>query len=456
MAKVTRESLAREYVENRDTYCPWVFAQTHSGGRWKPYRHLVYVLKVIRKAILEGNGRVIVSMPPRYGKTLSVCNWLPAWYLNNWPNKHIMMVSYADTFAQKASRRVRGIIGNLPNANATISQERAAVSEWELTQGGGFVAVGLGGAATGQPADLLLMDDLVKSRREAESPTYRQHVIDEFDATFYTRLEPGATAVIVMTRWHERDICGYLEHEHADDWNVVRLSAIAEEEDQLGRQPGEPLCPDRYTLEQVLKRKLGTSPATWAGLYQQRPAPPEGRIVNPAWLKFYDDMPSEFERVWQSWDLTFEGDEDGSHVVGQTWGRVGGNFFLLDQYRDQVEFPDQLEAIRAARQQWSQATEIRIEKKANGAAAIAMLRDSIPGITPVSPMGSKVIRFEAVSPYFKSGNVYLPSRRRYSWVGDYVHEITTFPGSKSDDQVDATSQALTSYDGEVDLVFGIA
>jgi hypothetical protein len=181
-----------------------------------------------------------------------------------------------------------------------------------------------------------LLDDPHKDWEEALSPAYRRRFWDWFNATFYTRLEPGGSMIIIQTRWHEHDGTGKILAEHTDDWELIRIPAIAEDKDDiLGREEGEALCPDRYDAEALTKIKEAISTYKFAGLYQQRPAPLEGGAIKREWFGRYKDLPEAFDETLQSWDLTFKG-TGSSYVVGQVWGRKGADFYLADQVRERL------------------------------------------------------------------------------------------------------------------------
>lgn len=425
---------------------PHGFAKVHSGGLWNDWNYLQLVSREIAKAVAKGGGRIIVNMPPQHGKSLFISKWVPLWYLSNWPNKRIILATYEASFAASWGRAVRDEAEETPEIGIKVRRDVKASNFWQTEHGGAMMTAGVGGPVTGKSGDLLIIDDPVKNWDEAKSPVYQQRNVDWFNSTFYTRKQPGTTIIVLMTRWHENDLAGYLLDDHSDNWKHIRLPAIAEgTEDLLGRCEGEALCPDRFDADDLEATQRAVGGQVWAGLYQQRPTALEGGIIKREWLKFYDKPPESYQEMIQSWDLSFKETKGGSFVVGQVWGRQSGEFYLVDQIRGRLDFPETKEAIRALSRKYPEARRKIIEDKANGPAIIADLRREISGMVSYSSRDSKEARLFAASPYFEAGNVYLPNKILCSWVKDYIEELVNFPNAANDDQVDATSQALIAF-----------
>jgi predicted phage terminase large subunit-like protein len=424
---------------------PAALAERISAGRWRRAPHLTLLSLYLADIAFGDKRRLLVSMPPRHGKSLLCSFWFPIWYLTIFPENRIILTSYEADFARSWGRKVRDAINEHSSTlRIKLSATAAAANYWELDAGGGMMTAGVGGPITGKGANLLLIDDPIKNHAEAYSETYRKKTWDWWLSTARTRIEPGGSAVVVMTRWHEDDIVGRLKNEMelgGEQWDELKFPAIAEENDVLGRSPGDALWPARYSAETLLELKPGNS-IVWNGLYQQRPAPSEGNLVKRDWIKYYDTPPKRFDEMLQSWDLAFEGGLQNDYVVGQVWGRLGADCYLLDQIRSQIDFPDTLRAFEALTLRWPKARKKLVENKANGAALISTLARKIQGIVPVNPEGSKEARLVGVSPVFESGNVWIPSPKLVSWVKAWVEEIVTFPGAANDDQVDGATQAL--------------
>lgn len=418
------------------------YGETVSKGRWKVWAWIRYVADIITEAVLQGDGRIIVNAPPQFGKSELISHWTPTWFMDLFPQKRVILTSYADSLATSFGRKVRNEFEANELCYTRPSKDSTAADDWATTQGGGMLCAGMRGSIPGRGGDLIIVDDPHKGWVEAQSPVQRQAVIDTFNGSIYTRRQPGTTIIVLQTRWHEADLTGYLLKHHADTWRHVKLPALAKKDDPLGRPEGESLCPERFTKEQVgAARAIGS--AMFAGLYQQEPSVEGGDIIKRDWIRYYETPPEKFDRMWQSWDLTFDKTEEGSYVVGQLWGQVGANCYLVNQVRDRWDFVESISKVKAMSAACPEALEKKVEKKANGAALLSTLRDTIPGLIPVEPKGDKATRLRAVSPLFEAGNVWVPSPETAPWVGDWVEELVQGPlKAEHDDQCDTTSQAL--------------
>lgn len=427
---------------------PHTFAWAKSGGKWQAFDYLAHIGMEIAKAVHKGNGRIIVNMPPRVGKTKFIGQWVPLWFLNLFPEKFVILCSYAAEIAEMSGRIVRNEIENNDAIDLELSGDSTAADNWHTSKGGGMITAGIGGPITGKGGHLLLIDDPIKNWKDASSETLKMGQREWFQSTFYTRAEPGATIVILMHRWTEDDLCGWLEAEHSDKWKVIKFPAVAEENDVLGRTPGKALCPKRYDEAAYERIRLGVGEQTWAGLYQQRPAPAEGKIFKKQWWKYWDsedDLP-HMDVVVMSWDLTFDKKNDAAYNVGQAIGMSGNNFYLLGQSRAKAEFTEQIDMIELLHQKHHSGIPL-IENKANGAAVISVLKRKFPGIVAIEVKGSKELRAMSVSPLVQSGNVFLPnpsynpSERK--WVSEFIDRFAMFPNVKYKDEIDALIQGIT-------------
>jgi predicted phage terminase large subunit-like protein len=255
--------------------------------------------------------------------------------------------------------------------------------------------------------------------------------------------------VVHNTRWHAADLAGRLtdpkENPDFDRWRVLRLPAIAEgDDDPLGRREGEVLEPRRFSTAEVLSFRRDLGSQLFAGLYQQRPSPAGGGIIKRSWWKWYSMRPGlpRFDEIIASWDMAFKETATSSYVVGQVWGRIGADIYLLDQVRDRMDFPSTIVAVLNLSAKWPIARAKLVEDKANGPAVIATLARKVPGLIAVQVEGSKEARLHAVSPLIEAGNVFLPDPVLAPWIGDFVEELSQFPSAPNDDQADAASMAL--------------
>lgn len=429
----------------------WNYAYVMSGGAWVPYPAMKLIADTIQAGIMKGGGRFIVNIPPRHGKSSSISHWLPTWYLDMFPHRHVILASYGEKLASDWSRKVRDELNLNPKAWTRVSKNKDSAADWRTTSGGGMRAAGVGGPIIGFGAHLFLIDDPHKSRAEVYSPTLRNKVIDWFCADVYSRLEPGATIVLIMQRWHEKDLTGYLKNEHEDDWQVIKMPALAESDDPLGREPGEALIPERYDVAALEATKRAVGSVTWAGMFQQRPAPAEGNIVLRDWFKYYLKYPTDIKRVVVSWDMSFK-KEGKSWCVGQAWYKKGARHYLLAQERGKWDFTTALKKVIAfhnhCTETWTHVKETLIEEAANGVAIISTVKGRLPRVHPILARVSKMERLSNAAPSIENGDVWLPDKSIAPWVDDLVEEVVTYPNAENDDQMDSMTQYINKHKTE--------
>jgi predicted phage terminase large subunit-like protein len=418
-------------------------AEHLTAKRFERFRHIQYLDRKVAEAVARGGARLVISMPPRHGKSWLSSYYTPVWFLSLWPERNVILTSYEATFAATWGRNVRNFLQEHgPSLGVCLADDSQAADRWNTREGGGMITAGIGGPITGRGGHLIIIDDPVKNAEEAMSETIQQRNIEWFNSTLYTRAEPGASIIILMTRWHERDLAGYLLDEHDDAWEEIRLPAIAEDGDPLGRAVGQALCPERYDVAMLEKIKAAVGSRLWAGLYQQRPVAAEGNIIQREWIKHYDIAPSDFDEKAIFADLSFKGGPTSDFTVAECWARKDTQIFLLDQIRGRMSFPEQVRAIRNMRERHTDAFRIQIEDAANSAAVIETLQQEIMGLIAVKPHTSKEARLAAVSSFYEAGNVFYPNPDRLNWVQTNIDEIMRFPTGKNDDTVDCASQAV--------------
>lgn len=318
------------------------------------------------------------------------------------------------------------------------------------------------GGATGRGTDLLIVDDPVKNRAEAESKTIRDKIYAEWQDTFFSRLSANGSVIIIMTRWHEDDLAGRLLRENRLPWIEIKIPAIAEENDLLGREVGEALAPEIGKDEKWAEQtKAVTGSRGWASLYQQRPTPAGGDIFKRSWAKYYvpsiemkvrlglgDDVKSCLVLFSASpiVDCTFKDKNTSDFVAGHVWARDVADYYLLDRHHERMGIVETMRAIQSMANRWPDAKAKYVEDKANGSAVIEMLQKKIPGMVAVNPQGGKEVRAQAVAPFWESGNVYVPHPLWKAWADEVIDELEAFPNRAHDDDVDAMSQALVKMD----------
>ncbi|MCD8295541.1 MAG: phage terminase large subunit [Clostridia bacterium] len=421
-------------------------------GSWSRAAHLNLVCEELDKVISGETKRLMIFMPPRHGKSMTVTKTFPSYFLGKYPDKRVIEVSYGSELAEEFGESNREKIHKWGKElfGIEVSQTQATKTNWNIQDHfGGMVSVAVGGSITGKGADLLIIDDPIKNRMEAESEASRSHLIAEYQSSIRTRVHAGGTIILILTRWQEDDLAGFLlkkQNEGAEEWKVISLPAICEDEehDLLHRKVGQALWPEGGYDEQwaeEIKRDVGSY--DWASLFQQRPAPAEGGMFKRGYWKYYKQLPGKFEQIVQSWDCTFKDKKESDYVVGQVWGKVGADRYLIDQVRGKMSFTETIQAMRQLTAKYPKAYRKLIENKANGPAVMDVLKHEISGLVSVEPEGGKVVRANAVLPAVEAGNVYLPDPTIAPWILDFVEEFVVFPNGAHDDQVDAMTQANT-------------
>jgi predicted phage terminase large subunit-like protein len=470
---------------------------TQTKANYRTSWHHELICKYCDRLVFGEISRLLISVHPRAGKTELVSRRLPAYLLGLNPDAQIIATSYSSDLASRNNRDVQRIIDSqayrdifpattLSGKNVRADAHGSYLRNSEIFEvvnhsgsyrcagvGGGITGMGFGGDPIIHPTlgrsivgGIGIIDDPIKNRAEADSPTYRQKAKDWYTSTFLTREEGGfedkdgntteAPIVVMATRWHDDDLSGWLKSlaesdPNADQWHVLEIPAIAEGDlhPDDPRQEGEAMWSAKYPLPKLLKRKASMGDYDWQALYQQRPTSKAGGEIKRSWWQYYDELPVkelwDFELLIQSWDCAFKGLDTSDYVVGQVWGKVGANFYLLDQLREKLPFTQTLTAIRSLSTRYPQAVGKLVEDKANGTAVIDTLRRDIPGLIPVEPHGGKLVRARAIAPLIESGNVYLP--RNAYWLNDFLSEVSAFPSGSHDDQVDAMTQALKYLGG---------
>ncbi len=409
--------------------------------------------------------RLMIFEPPRHGKSELTSRRLPAYLFGRYPKTSIIGTSYSADLASRMNRDVQRIIDSpeyaelFPDTKLSGDTVRTgAAGSWlrnsdifEIVEHGGtYRSAGVGGGITGMGGEWLLIDDPIKNQEEADSETYREKLWEWYTSTLYTRLEKDGKILIILTRWHEDDLAGRLlelakSDPDADQWVVLNLPAIYEAKEahpQDPRREGEALWPEKYSAERLKKLRASVGSRVFNALYQQRPSATEGATIKRNWLRYYTKAPDRFDEIIQSWDLTFKDAKNSDYVVGQVWGRVAANKYLIDEVRGRMDIVGTINAILALSAKHPKAYLKLIEDKANGPAVISLLKEKLSGIVAVEPQGSKDSRLLSVAPDYEAGNVYYPDPSIAPWIGDHVEEIVGFPTAKFRDRVDTASQAL--------------
>lgn len=439
---------------------PDTFAQRASNGKWVAYPWLQALSTLITPLIVKGGARILLSAPPQHGKSEFLSNWLPTWFLHNNPTKKVILGTYSQDYANSWGTKVRDNLLFNPEAAIPMRRDTQSKKKFMTAQGGQMMVAGVDGPATGMGADLVVVDDPYKGPQEAMSEVIRAKVMDWFRAVATTRLQSGGSVVVMHTRWMDDDLIGTLAKE--EGWTYINLKAIWEagdpknpDVDLLGRAEGEPLCPERFTVEDLKRIRREVTDLFWFPMYQGSAVDVKGAIIAAVDIQYYDDDPAELakrmDQIAIFADLTYSKDEENDYAVFEAWGQKGANIYLIGQIRDQMGIHDQLLSFATIIERYPDAFHKQIEKKANGAAVIELCEDKIPGIVADNPQTSKGARLAVVSPLYKSHNVFYPNPALpgREWVKVNVYEVTRMtlsgPKSKNDDTVDTGSMAVKYF-----------
>ena len=399
------------------------------------------------------------SYVPTHNSLLS-SRLLPAAYLLAHPDRYVAICSYSAELAEGFSREAREYYRE---GGGLIDASNQSVNRWGTEGGGGCWATGIGGSVTGRSASLIIADDTVKGREEADSQRTMEKLWSFYQGSLYTRLEPGHGAIVVVaTRWGEGDLTGRLleaemnaPEEARENWTIIDWPAISE--DQGSRPPlpahceilpdwreeaGVALCPQRYDVKDLERIRQTIGPREWSALYQQRPAPIGGHMFSPDWWQYYEngsELP-EMDRVMLSVDCTFTNNKDSDFTVGTVIGQCGNRFYVIDMSRRRCDFPETITMIMSM-QNKHQINGTIIELAASGHAAYQILQTRIPGLIGYKPGDrSKVARLSGIVPIVEAGNVYLPSYA--PWLDTFLNEFNLFPAAKNDDICDSVAQCI--------------
>ncbi len=446
--ELARRELARRNLEDFLAY---------TGGKgWVRTRFSAYLAREIQRFVEERTGNaydiLVIESPPQHGKSMTVTESAPAFFLGRHPEWRVILASYNDESAERFARRNREKLaeyGERLFGVALDGVKRSTEFELKGAEGkrGRLISRGLLAGITGNPAELLFIDDPIKNRSEADSPLRREQVWDEWLNSLKSRLAAGAKVVLIMTPWHEDDLAARLMKSEKNI-RLLRLPVEAEAGDPLGRAVGEPLCPelgkDKKWLKQFKESYLRSADGgqrAWSALYQCSPRTEGGNLVRRSWWKRYD--PGEvlsFGTEVISVDAAFKGGEQNDFVAIEVWGKRENDYYCRYVLNRHMDFPRTVEAIRTVRRMYPGARAVLIEDKANGSAVIQTLQREMFCI-PVTPKGGKTARVNAVSPAIESGHVFLPAGAE--WAESLVEQFAAFPRGKHDDMVDSATQALS-------------
>lgn len=440
------ESLTRQTL--RQSLLAWA-KEVLSGAGHVPAAHHQYLISEL-DALTRGQvDRLMILMPPGSAKSTYASILFPPWWFTQHPGSSVIAVSHTLALAETFSRRVRNLIldreGQL--GYALVPDERSATN-WRISTGGEYIALGVKGGITGRRADLIIIDDPIKSQWEADSTSHREQLWEWYKSDLTTRLKPGGRIILVMTRWHENDLGGQLLSTSQPEWRIVRLPAIAEANDPLGRSMGDPLWPE-WEDHAALERKRNTlGERAWLALFQQSPRPATGSVFKVGAMPIVDTAPEASDaKVVRAWDLAATvatGTNDPDWTVGTKMSKDKHNRFTVVDVIRMRGTPRQIEDTIVATAQLDGSTVaigLPEDPGQAGKAQIAYLAGRLAGFRLYTSRetGAKQTRAMPFASQVEAGNVAIV---RAAWNHAFLEELRDFPIGRKDDQVDATVRAF--------------
>ena len=436
---VDAPAAARELLARRGARSSLLGFASFTNDLYRPAAHHKVIAEALERVERGECKRLAIFMPPRHGKSELASRRFPAWYLGRNPKRQIITASYNGDIAADFGRDVRNIIASQDYRavfpGVSLAPDSQAANKWHTDAGGAYVAAGVGTAITGRGADLLLIDDPVKDREEADSEVRRARVWDWYTSTAFTRLMPGAAVVLIQTRWHDDDLAGRLLEQMAkgtgEQWEILSLKAMTDD--------GRALWPEWYDAPRLQQIRSVIGPRDWSALYQQEPVPETGEFFRREWVRWYEKPPAQLT-IYGASDYAVTdggGDWTGHKVAGVD---PAGDLYVLDCWRQQAgpkEWIDALCDLIAAWRplEWGEESgQIRgslgsfvetrmLERK------VYAYRNAYPSVT------DKANRAQAIRGRMSMGKVYFPLAA--PWVETLVYELLRFPSGTHDDQVDA-------------------
>ena len=472
--ELLKELLAREEaMESLAGYIEYV-----SG--LKPPRHIRFICEKL-EAVARGEiKRLMISLPPGHAKSFTASQHFPAWYLSKFPDKNIICAAHTQELSDSFGLKIRNIIKSDEHRkifpDAGISTDKTAAGEWMTLQGGSYKATAVGASVTGRRGHLIIGDDLLSGIEAAESESHRKKLWSWYQADLYTRRVNDDTPIILIgTRWSIDDHFGKLDQEErdgtGDKWVRVILPALATEDDQLGRKPGEALWPEQFSRE-GLERIKGRSSMTsrmWSSLYQQSPIVENGGIIDQTWFKWWKSKdPPKVKYVIQSWDTALTANKTSAYSACTTWGVFDDdhgipNLILLSAWRDRAEWPVLRRMVQRMANDYRddnykdpirpnksrKPDTILVEAKANGQMLIHDLAKAGIVATKFNPdkFGDKIARVRLVTDLIENGRVWLPAMgptydRLRPWAEDFLEQCVQFPAADARDWVDTMTMTF--------------
>ena len=444
--------------ENYASYVQYVFGDKYLMTPF--HKTLCAICQTAVDKIKRGEQvRILLSTPPQVGKSSTLTETFPSWFIGNNPDLSVIITAYnadiAEKFGDRNRQKVKDFGKDIFGIQVSDSQDNKTLFQIKGHQGQIFSA-GILGGLTSNPAALIIVDDPFKNGEEAESQDVRDRVERVYWDSIETRIRKlGGAIIVIHTRWHEDDLIGRLAQKQG--FFVINFPTVWEkgEDKLLHRKVGETLCPELgMTVEWAMRTKANAGSRVWNALYQGKPFVEGGNIIKREQIKFYNrhSIPSSFDELVLSCDMSFGGTKkDNDPNCGVVWGRQGANHYMLKRFNKKCGFQEALNTIKMFCADFPNMRKKLIEAKANGNATIELLNQSVGGFVSFDPKGAgKEARFKLVAPYFESGNIYLPDETVDKGIEEVVEQLLKFPNVAHDEYVDTTSQYLLDYSYKYD------
>jgi predicted phage terminase large subunit-like protein len=452
-ASLAHKELARRELARR-RLLPFILSEFEGYQAGWFHKLLCQELEKFEQDVLDRKSpRLVITVPPRHGKSLIASTYFPAWYLGRNPKDEIIATSYSSSLASKFSRTVRDVVRgeNFESLwpDSRLNPDAQSIESWQLLNGGSYTSAGSGGGITGRGAHVMIIDDPIKNAEDAESSNFRQDLWEWYTSTAYTRLAPGGGIMLIQTRWHHDDLAGRLlqksEDGSGDEFKVLDFPAVATHDEEY-RRSGDPLHAERYSgvALEMIERAVG--PRTWSALYQQRPSQDIGSYFKTDWFRYYEaggSPPLEQMVIYSAWDLAIGTKEHNDYTVGIVIGLDRNeDIWVLDLIRGKWNAMEIVQQIIDVYLRHRPAVNLieksHVEMSIGPYLEKAKQEYRVPEAYFQSlPTGrrDKMARARGIQGRLQEGRVYFPKDQ--PWVNALHAEMLTFPYGKHDDQVDA-------------------
>jgi predicted phage terminase large subunit-like protein len=422
--------------------------------------HHAYLISELEAFSNGPHDRLMILMPPGSAKSTYGSIIFPVWWFAQHPRTSVISASHSLQLAEHFSHRVRALIlAKQQILGFGVAQDRRSVGSWSTTDGGEYLSVGVRGAIAGRRADLVIIDDPIKSQADAESERQRDHIWEWYKSDVTTRLKPGGKVVLIMTRWHPDDLGGQLLEHSGAEWRVIRLPAIAEANDPLGRSVGMPLWPEWEDQNALIRKRELIGERAWSALFQQTPLPSGGRLFSIDRIAtVYAER--EVGTTVRAWDLAATGESGRNNpdwTVGIKLSRDSNGRYLIHDVVRSRGTPHHVEEliVTTAQKDGGKVTVAIPEDPGQaGKSQMSYLTRQLAGFHVVSSRetGSKATRAMPLASQVEAGNV---SMVEGDWNRTLLNEMCDFPWGRKDDQVDALVRGFTTLTTQPHRAFSI-